>query len=46
MAITKVTLPDGSFETRNYDSRGNMTSVTDAEGNTVAYTYDSFNRIT
>jgi len=41
--VQKV-LPDGTLtETRNYDTAGNLTSLTHFNGVTTTYTYDSLN---
>ena len=43
--VQKV-LPDGTLtETRNYDTAGNLTSLTHFNGVTTTYTYDSLNRL-
>ena len=43
--VQKV-LPDGTLtETRNYDTAGNLTSLTHFNGVTTSYTYDSLNRL-
>ncbi|UXI67294.1 RHS repeat-associated core domain-containing protein [Tahibacter amnicola] len=38
--VTKVTLPDGVFNTYVYDSAGRLTDVIDSGGNRVHYTLD------
>lgn len=39
--ITKVTLPDTTFLTYQYDAAGNLTSMTDLRGFQSRFTYDS-----
>jgi len=43
--INKVTYHDNSFEQYEYDANGNITKVTLSNGDTIEYTYDSFNRL-
>jgi len=43
--IQKVTYNDNSFEQYEYDANGNITKVTLSNGDTIEYTYDSFNRL-
>jgi len=38
--------PDDTFTQYEYDSEGNITSVTDPNGNTTFYDYDALNRLT
>lgn len=41
-----TTLPDGtSTETRKYDAQGNLTSLTNFNGDTTTYSYDQMNRL-
>jgi len=40
-----VTYDDGSFEQYEYDANGNITKITLSNGDTIEYTYDSFNRL-
>jgi len=39
--LVKVTLPDGSFLTYGYDPAHRLTSITDNQGNRIAYTLDN-----
>ena len=39
--VATVTLPDGSFLTYGYDSAHRLTSITDSQGNRIAYTLDA-----
>jgi YD repeat-containing protein len=39
--LSKVTLPDGSFLSYGYDAAHRLTSITDNQGNRIAYTLDN-----
>lgn len=38
--VKKVTQPDGSYTSYGYDGANRLTSIADAEGNTITYTLD------
>jgi RHS repeat-associated protein len=44
--LTKTTYPDGTNESKTYDSLGNLLSRTEPNGTTISYSYDSLNRLT
>ena len=44
--LTKVILPDGSFLTYSYNSAHQLTRITDALGNYIAYTLDLVGNVT
>jgi len=43
--LVKTTFFDGAFETYSVNSTGGLLSVTDRRGQSVAYSYDSFGRL-
>jgi len=43
--INKVTYNDGLYDEYVYDKNGNIVKITLSTGDTVEYTYDSFNRL-
>ena len=44
--VTQITSPDTGTQTLSYDKAGNLNSSTDANGQTVNYSYDALNRLT
>ena len=43
--LMKTIQPDGAFEGRLYDDKGNLTQVTDPENKTTDYQYDALDRM-
>lgn len=43
--LTKITFPDGSFESFDYDNEGNLIAKQNTDGNRYAYEYDAANRL-